>query len=35
MKKLKSIFPGINDRVYTVPAARDELLKHLKGGYES
>jgi energy-coupling factor transport system ATP-binding protein len=36
MKKLKAIFHGINDRVYTVPAARDELLKHLKGrGYES
>lgn len=30
MKKLKTMFPGINDRVYTVSAARDELLKHLK-----
>lgn len=30
MKKLKAVFPDINDRVYTVSAARDELLKHLK-----
>ena len=35
MKKLKTMFPDINDKVYTVPAARDELLKHLgKGGHE-
>lgn len=31
MKELKSIFPDINDKVYTVPDARDELLRHLKG----
>ncbi len=30
MKKLKSLLPEINDRAYTVQAARDELLKHLK-----
>jgi len=30
MKRLKAVFPDINDRVYTVSAARDELLKHLK-----
>lgn len=30
MKRLKTLFPDINDRVYTVAAARDELLKHLK-----
>ncbi len=31
MKRLKTICPGINEKVYTVSAARDELLKHLKG----
>lgn len=30
MRRLKAIFPEIDDRVYTVAAARDELLKHLK-----
>jgi energy-coupling factor transport system ATP-binding protein len=30
MKKLKALFPEINDKAYTVAAARDELLKHLK-----
>jgi energy-coupling factor transport system ATP-binding protein len=30
MRELKKTLPGINDRVYTVAAARDELLKHLK-----
>lgn len=30
MKKLKEIFPDINDRVYTVDAAVSEVLKHLK-----
>jgi len=32
MKELKKTLPEINDRVYTVAAARDELLKHLKAG---
>lgn len=32
MKGLKGILPEINDRVYTVSAARDELLRHLKAG---
>lgn len=32
MKRLKEIMPEINDRVYTVAAARDELLRHLKAG---
>ncbi len=30
MKRLKVLFPDINDKAYTVAAARDELLKHLK-----
>jgi len=30
MRSLKAVFPKIDDRVYTVQAARDELLKHLK-----
>jgi energy-coupling factor transport system ATP-binding protein len=30
MKRLKTLFPDINDNAYTVAAARDELLKHLK-----
>jgi energy-coupling factor transport system ATP-binding protein len=30
MKKLKEIFPDINERVYTVDAAVSEVLKHLK-----
>ncbi len=29
MKRLKALFPEINDKAYTVAAARDELLKHL------
>jgi len=32
MKSLKGIIPELDDRVYTVAAARDELLKHLKAG---
>ncbi len=32
MKKLKEIIPEIDDRVYTVAAARDEILRHLKAG---
>lgn len=32
MKGLKGILPEINDRAYTVSAARDELLRHLKAG---
>ncbi len=31
MKGLKDLFPEIDDRAYTVAAARDELLRHLKG----
>ena len=30
MKRLKALFPQINDKAYTVAAARDEPLKHLK-----
>ncbi len=30
MKRLKTLFPEIDDKAYTVPAARDALLKHLK-----
>jgi len=30
MKKLKAVFPDIDSNVYTVSAARDELLRHLK-----
>lgn len=32
MKNLKGIIPELDDRKYTVAAARDELLKHLKAG---
>lgn len=32
MKELKKTLPHFNDRVYTVAAARDELLRHLKAG---
>lgn len=32
MKRLKEIMPEIDDRVYTVAAARDELLRHLEAG---
>lgn len=32
MRELKGAVPGINERLYTVAAARDELLKHLKKG---
>lgn len=32
MKELKKNMPHFNDKVYTVAAARDELLKHLKAG---
>lgn len=31
MKGLKQLLPEIDDRSYTVAAARDELIKHLKG----
>lgn len=34
MKNLKEIIPELDDRVYTVAAARDELLKHLKAGVD-
>jgi energy-coupling factor transport system ATP-binding protein len=30
MKRLKTLYPDINDKAYTVTAARDELLRHLK-----
>ena len=30
MKRLKTLFPEIDDKAYTVSAARDVLLKHLK-----
>lgn len=30
MKRLKASYPEIDDKAYTVAAARDELLKHLK-----
>ncbi len=30
MKRLKALFPDINDNAYTVAAARDELIRHLK-----
>ena len=32
MKELKTIIPGIDDKVYTVAAARDELIRHLEKG---
>ncbi len=32
MKGLKGIMPEVDDRMYTVAAARDEILKHLKAG---
>lgn len=32
MKSLKEIIPGLDDRIYTVAAAKNELLKHLKAG---
>ncbi len=32
MKGLKGIVPGIDDRIYTVSSARDEILRHLKAG---
>ena len=32
MKELKMFYPQINDRVYTVSAAKEELLRHLKAG---
>ena len=31
MKGLKGLLPDLDDRAYTVAAARDELIKHLKG----
>lgn len=34
MKKLKDVLPGIDDKVFTVAAARDELLRHLKEGVQ-
>ncbi|NLV37422.1 MAG: energy-coupling factor transporter ATPase [Clostridiaceae bacterium] len=32
MQELKKILPDINDRVYTVSAARDDILRHLGAG---
>lgn len=32
MQELKKILPDINDRVYTVGAARDDILRHLGAG---
>ncbi len=32
MQELKKILPDINDRVYTVAAARDNILMHLRAG---
>jgi energy-coupling factor transport system ATP-binding protein len=34
MKSMKGILPEIDDRVYTVAAARDEIIKHLKKGVQ-
>lgn len=34
MKSLKGIAPELDDRIYTVAAARNELLKHLKAGVD-
>lgn len=34
MKSLKGTIPELDDRIYTVAAARDELLKHLKAGVD-
>jgi energy-coupling factor transport system ATP-binding protein len=31
MKGLKGLLPGLDDRVFTVAAAKDEILRHLKG----
>jgi energy-coupling factor transport system ATP-binding protein len=30
MKRLKTLAPAINDNVYTVAEARDELIRHLR-----
>ncbi|MGE5613260.1 MAG: energy-coupling factor transporter ATPase [Bacillota bacterium] len=35
MRELKKTMPQIDDRVYTVAAARDELLKHFKAGVKN
>lgn len=34
MKSLKGIVPELDDRIYTVAAAKNELLKHLKAGVD-